>query len=126
MHFHRSSADGAETLITRVPLALAMALCLLLVVAIYGQLSVPLVLGALVWGGIAFPLVVLSWHLRSWFSWLVWAVPVAAGAGLLLSEASLGLGLSIPSVMLTTTMAGMFAFFTLLWLFRGWVRRIIS
>jgi hypothetical protein len=119
--------DEARHWLKRAPLLTVIGAAALAAVAALGTPDIMLIACGLGLGALTLVLAVVSWcWYRFWYSWLLWAVPIAAGSGALLRVFGASGVLSVPSVFLQLMASVAVGFGLLLWLGRSWVQRALS
>ena len=119
--------DEAQHWLKRAPLLTGIGATALAVVAGFGDFAPTLVISGFGLGTVIMILAVASWRwYRFWYSWLLWAFPIAVGCAILLRVFGASGILSFPSVMLQLMASMGTGFALLMWLGRPWVLRALS
>ena len=113
-----------EELTGRAKYVAAVASVLLLVSSFFLSVHWASFIGGVLVGLVAFVCAVVSWRwYHPWFSWLIWAVPAAAGFGVLVAWYGVNGQASIANLFGHSLWSSILVFFGLLWLLRQKVLR---
>ena len=109
------------------PVLVVIGAAVLVAVAASGSLAMSLVISGLIVGILTAILAIASWRwYRFWYSWLLWAVPFAAGCATLLEIFATSGILPVHTVLLHIVASVTLGFGLSIWLARSWILRLLT